>query len=57
MNSPQIEKMGFLSNHSLAYLMTSHAKYKVQSCFTKMEPYFGSILDKDTGLQLSSDNL
>lgn len=50
MNSPQIEKVGFLSNHSLAYPMTSRAKYKLRSCFTKMEPYFDSILEKATSL-------
>lgn len=54
MNSPQIEKVGFLSNHSLAYLMTSRAKYKLRSCFTKMEPYFDSILEKATSLLRNS---
>jgi len=50
MNSPQTEKMDFLSTHPLACLMTSCAKYKGQSHFSKMEPYFSSTLDEATSL-------
>lgn len=48
MNFPQMKEMLFLSNHSLAYMMSFCVKHKGQRCFSRIEPDFSSTWDEAT---------